>query len=89
MSVSAPEEPRAESVEFADEELVVHLVDGRTLRVPLEWFPSLRDATRAQLGKWRLIGQGIGIHWPELDEDLSVRGLLMPGVAVVPTRKSA
>jgi hypothetical protein len=76
-------------VEFADGELCVHLVDGRTIRVPLEWFPKLRDATPAQLQKWRLIGQGVGIHWEKLDEDISVRGLLLPEVAVAPTRKSA
>lgn len=89
MSTSAPEQPRAQSVEFTDDELVVHLVDGRTIRVPLEWFPRLRDASAAALREWRFIGQGVGIHWPKLDEDISVRGLLLPEVAVVPARKSA
>jgi hypothetical protein len=56
----------------------VHLEDGRTVLVPLEWFPKLRDATPDQLADWRLIGQGVGVHWSQLDEDLSVRGLLMP-----------
>ena len=59
-------------------ELIVHLEDGRTVSVPLEWFPKLRDATPQQLAEYRLIGQGLGIHWPQLDEDISVRGLLMP-----------
>jgi hypothetical protein len=59
-------------------ELIVHLEDGRTVSVPLEWFPKLRDATPLQLADCRLIGQGIGIHWPQLDEDISVRALLMP-----------
>ena len=89
MSTSAPEQPRAESVEFTDEEFVVHLEDGRTVRVPREWFPRLRDATTAQLAEWRLIGHGIGIHWPQLDEDISVRGLLLPQVAAAPARKTA
>jgi hypothetical protein len=46
--------------------------------VPLEWFPKLRDASAEALGDWRLVGRGVGIHWPKLDEDLSVRGLLLP-----------
>ncbi|MCE7872407.1 DUF2442 domain-containing protein [bacterium CPR1] len=58
--------------------MVVHLTDGRTLAVPLEWFPRLRDASPEQRAAWRLVGQGIGIHWEELDEDLSTRGLLAP-----------
>lgn len=78
MSTSAPEEPRAVGVEAAGGQLVVHLEDGRTVSVPLEWFPKLRDATSTQLADWRLIGQGVGVHWTQLDEDLSVRGLLMP-----------
>jgi len=51
---------------------VVHLEDGRSLTVPLEWFPRLRDATPAQRADYQLIGPGIGIHWPEIDEDISV-----------------
>jgi Protein of unknown function (DUF2442) len=56
--------------------LRVTLADGRELAVPLEWFPRLRDATEKQRGNWRLIGRGQGIHWPDVDEDLSVAGLL-------------
>ena len=78
MSTSAPERPRAVSVAFANGELTVALEDGRTVSVPLEWFPRLRDATPAQLSNCRLIGQGIGLQWPLLDEDISVKGLLMP-----------
>jgi hypothetical protein len=52
------------------------LADGRELSVPLEWFPRLRDATPALRGAWRLIGHGEGVHWPELDEDISVGALL-------------
>ena len=78
MSISAPEQPRAVSVTTAAGELVVQLEDGRTVSVPLEWFPRLRDASAAQLADYRLVAQGVGIHWPQLDEDLSVRGLLLP-----------
>lgn len=56
--------------------LRVTLADGRELAVPLEWFPRLRDATPEQRGHWRLIGRGQGIHWPDVDEDISVAGLL-------------
>jgi hypothetical protein len=57
-------------------ELVVAFDDGRTLSVPLVWFPRLLDATAEQRANWRLTGQGEGIHWEDLDEDLSVAGLL-------------
>jgi hypothetical protein len=78
VSILAPEQPRAVKVEFIDGDLVVHLEDGRSVHVPLEWFPKLRDASADELADWRLIGRGVGIHWPKLDEDLSVRGLLLP-----------
>lgn len=78
MSISAPEQPRASSVDVVAGELVVHLEDGRTIAIPLDWFPKLRDASPEALGDWRLIGRGVGIHWPKLDEDLSVRALLVP-----------
>jgi hypothetical protein len=78
MSTSAPEQPRAKTVTTAGGELVVELEDGRTIHVPLAWFPKLRKAHPEELADYRLIGRGSGIHWPQLDEDLSVRGLLMP-----------
>lgn len=56
--------------------LYVLLEDGRELGTPLEWFPKLQSATREQLENYRLIGNGIGIHWEELDEDISIKGLL-------------
>ena len=55
---------------------MVHLLDGRSLTVPLEWFPRLRDATPEQRGRYEFSGHGYAIHWPELDEDISVPGLL-------------
>jgi hypothetical protein len=63
-------------VSFIDDAMQVNLTDGREIRVPLEWFPKLRDASPETRRNWRLIGKGIGIHWPDLDEDLSLEGLL-------------
>ncbi len=71
-------EPRAIGLNISDDTLTVDLNDGRTLLVPLGWFPTLQCATEAQRKNWRLIGSGLGIHWPDLDEDLSVKGLLLP-----------
>ena len=68
--------PLAIEVACDANELVVRLVDGRRVAVPLEWFPRLAKATQAQLKNYELLGDGEGIHWPELDEDLSVAGLL-------------
>jgi len=66
----------ATSIRFDAERMHVQLSDGREICVPLEWFPSLRNATDEQRNKWRLIGKGVGIHWEELDEDISVEALL-------------
>jgi hypothetical protein len=56
--------------------LQVFLYDGREIRVPLEWFPKLRDASPESRQNWRLISKGIGVNWPDLDEDISLEGLL-------------
>jgi Protein of unknown function (DUF2442) len=61
---------------FVQESLLVRLSDGREVSAPLEWFPRLRDATPAQRNTWRLIGRGVGVHWEDVDEDISVAGLL-------------
>jgi hypothetical protein len=66
----------ATGVRFGPKMLHVQLTDGRVISAPLEWFPKLRNATAAQRSQWSLIGKGIGIHWDDLDEDLSVAGLL-------------
>lgn len=66
----------AVDVAFTEDELEVTLADGRRIAVPLEWFPRLLRATPAQRANWRLIGRGVGIHWEELNEDISVRSLL-------------
>lgn len=69
-------DPMAADVRFDHEMMHVRLTDGREISVPLEWFPKLRDAKERQRKKWRLIGKGVGIHWEELDEDISVSALL-------------
>jgi hypothetical protein len=68
--------PRAEDVRVTNDTLIVDLNDGRTISVPLEWFPRLLHATHEERSNWRLIGKGYGIHWEEIDEDISVKGLL-------------
>lgn len=67
---------RCTSVEVTDQHLAVDLDDGRHLRVPLAWFPRLLQATPEQRRSWTLLGGGVGIRWPAIDEDLSVQGLL-------------
>lgn len=67
--------PEAFRVEISDVSLTVELVDGRSVSVPLLWYPRLVDGTPAERANWRLIGRGEGIHWPDLDEDISVAGL--------------
>ena len=69
--------PLAHEVRFTDDEMSVLLVDGRTISVPLTWFPTLSSATKAQLENYEILGDGEGVHWPDLDEDLSVNGLLL------------
>ncbi len=61
---------------FQDQKLYIRLDDGREIAVPIEWFPSLRDATDKQRNNWRLISGGEGIHWKDLDEDILVEALL-------------
>lgn len=67
---------RVETVYFTRDALVVDLVDGRTISVPLAWYPKLLNASQKQRAHWEICGGGFGIHWPDLDEDLSTVGLL-------------
>jgi hypothetical protein len=67
---------RAVDVKVTDDELTVQLEDGRTLAVPLVWYPRLLRGSKRDRARWRFIGRGVGIHWPSLDEDVSVEGLL-------------
>ena len=66
-----------QDVVTTDDSLIVDLRDGRTITVPLAWYPRLLHGTVEERRHWRLIGRGVGIHWPDLDEDLSVEGLIL------------
>jgi hypothetical protein len=76
ISVVQIEIPNAQRITVTEDTLSVDLSDGRTLAVPLSWFPRLVHATPKERNNWRLIGNGQGIHWEDLDEDISVEGLL-------------
>ena len=76
MAGSATNVPFAQDVRVTDDELEVWLTDGRRIAVPLVWYPRLLGATATQRQNWELLGDGEGIHWPDVDEDLSVEGLL-------------
>ncbi len=67
---------RVKDVRFTEDTLAVDLIDGRTIIVPLAWYPKLFDATSEQRRNWQISGAGYGIHWPDVDEDLSTEGLL-------------
>jgi len=69
-------DPRAKEVTLTEDEVVVVLADGRRIAVPLAWFPRLLSATADQRQNFEILGDGVGIHWPDVDEDLSVSGLL-------------
>ena len=75
-SLVAETQPRAREVSVSDDELTIVLADGRRISVPLTWFPRLLHATPVQLHNYELLGDGEGIHWPDVAEDLSVAGLL-------------
>ena len=68
---------RAEQVMVTDDTLIVDMTDGRTISVPLAWYPRLQHGDIGERNHWRLIGRGKGIHWPDLDEDISVENLLL------------
>lgn len=70
-------EMTARDVRFSDDDLIVELADGRTLTVPLAWFPRLFHAAPEERVNWRWVGRGIGIHWPDLDEDIAVEDLIL------------
>lgn len=69
-------EPKIADLRITESEITAYLVDGRTVSVPLAWSWRLSEATPAQRNHWELIGDGIGIHWPEIDEDISIEGML-------------
>lgn len=77
-SVARPTEAvRAVRVQVTDDTLAVDLDDSRTISVPIGWYPRLAHATPEERNNYRLVGKGIGIHWPELDEDVGIEGLLL------------
>jgi hypothetical protein len=67
---------RVKDVRFTEDTMAVDLIDGRTIIVPLAWYPKLFEATPDERGNWKISGAGYGIHWPDVDEDLSAEGLL-------------
>lgn len=75
-SVLSQHIPNAQDVNVTDDTLSVDLGDGRTISVPLAWFPRLVHATPEERNNWRLIGKGEGVHWENVDEDISIEGLL-------------
>jgi hypothetical protein len=83
MSASQPNPgERVRDVHFTEDTLAVDLLDGRTIIVPLAWYPRLLNATVEQRLRWKISGAGYGIHWPDVDEDLSTEGLLRGAPAV-------
>ena len=98
MNIAASSEPRIVTLEVTEESVVAQLADGRTVSVPLAWSWRLANATPAQRSRFEIIGSGEGVHWPDIDEDLSTEGLLRgapaPGAGSVKsatgkTRRSA
>lgn len=89
MSTVLKVDPRITGICVTDESITAELADGRTVSVPLAWSWRLMDATPEQRANWRLIGSGQGVHWPDVDEDISVRGMLDGVPAVRPTPHAA
>ena len=84
MSISATAaDERVADVRFDDHRIIVDLMDGRTIAAPLAWYPRLLDASPDQRANWKRAGGGYGLHWPDLDEDLSTEGLLRGAPAAV------
>lgn len=83
MNISAPaNHTRVADVRCTDDDLIVDLMDGRTISVPLAWYPRLASAPAEQRADWVICGGGYGIHWPQIDEDLSTEGLLRGAAAL-------
>jgi hypothetical protein len=76
MASSTPEVRTPQAVSFEGERLAVELDDGRTIAAPIDWYLRLRHGDSRERGNWRLVGGGDGLHWPDLDEDISIEGLL-------------
>ena len=78
MNSSASEltRPLAADVDVSDDELIVHLTDGRSISAPITWYPRLANGSAQERANWTLTGSGHGVHWPDLEEDISVEALL-------------
>ncbi len=90
MNISEPKAgERVKAVHFTDDAVSVDLFDGRTITVPLTWYPRLLHATQEQRAKWEIAGAGYGIHWPDIDEDINTQGLLQGAPAPRNASKAA
>ena len=89
MNTAASSDPRIQRVRVTKDQIIADLADGRVVSVPLAWSWRLSEATPAQRANFRLIGTGQGIHWPDVDEDISVEGLLHGAPARRPKRRAA
>ena len=76
MNTAGSSDPRIQDVRVTEDEIIAYLADGRVISVPLAWSRRLSEATAAQRANFRIIGSGQGLHWPEIDEDISVEGML-------------
>jgi len=88
MNIAASSDPRIAALEVTEDAIVAQLVDGRVISVPLVWSWRLSNATVAQREHFEIIGDGEGVHWPDVDEDISARGMLQ-GTAARPPRSAA
>jgi len=86
MNTAASNEPRIVNLEVTQDTIVAHLADGRTVTVPLAWSWRLASATPAQRRNFEIVGTGEGVHWPDIDEDISARGMLQ-GIPARPPRQ--
>ncbi len=86
MSTVVSIEPRIKTIEVTEETITAHLEDGRTISVPLVWAWRLSEATPEQRNNFEMIGDGIGVHWPDIDEDISAEGMLYGIPAKQPKR---
>jgi hypothetical protein len=87
MTIVVSNDPRILAVEVTDDLITAHLADGRTISVPLAWSWRLSNATSAQRQHFEMIGTGQGVHWPDIDEDISAIGMLTGAPAPRPTQK--
>jgi len=89
MNIAASNEPRIVALEITEDDIVARLADGRTVSVPLAWSWRLASATPAERNHFEIIANGEGVHWPDIDEDLSARGMLQGTPAPLPRQPKA